>query len=73
MKKLPICLAVILLSPLSGSASELGQRVQVLERRVQALSDLVLRVDSLQREVQQLRGELELQNHAMEALKKRTD
>ncbi|OOZ36111.1 tol-pal system protein YbgF [Solemya velesiana gill symbiont] len=47
------------------------QRVQVLERKVKAMSSLILRLDALQREVQQLRGEVELQNHAMDALKKR--
>jgi tol-pal system protein YbgF len=47
------------------------QRVQVLERQVKALSDLVLRMDGLQREVQQLRGEVEVQNHALDVMKQR--
>lgn len=47
------------------------QRIELLERRLSAMSDLVLQVDALQREVQQLRGEIEVQNHAMDALKKR--
>lgn len=47
------------------------QRVDLLERKVRALSDLVLRLNTLQREVQQLRGEVEVQNHAVDALKKR--
>ncbi len=51
--------------------SEQMRRIELLERRLSAMSDLVLQVDALQREVQQLRGEIELQNHAMDALKKR--
>ncbi|MEE9357210.1 tol-pal system protein YbgF [Candidatus Vondammii sp. HM_W22] len=47
------------------------QRVDLLERKVRALSDLVLRLNTLQREVQLLRGEVEVQNHALDALKKR--
>ncbi len=54
-----------------AKAVPLEQRVQVLERKVKAMSNLILRMDGLQREVQQLRGEVELQNHAMDALKKR--
>jgi tol-pal system protein YbgF len=38
---------------------------------VDTLSKLVLRLDELQRDVQQMRGEMEEQRHAMELLKKR--
>jgi tol-pal system protein YbgF len=38
---------------------------------VDTLSNLVLRLDELQRDVQQMRGEMEEQRHAMELLKKR--
>ncbi len=47
------------------------QRVQLLERKLKAMSSLVVELGALQREVQQLRGEVEVQNHAMDALKKR--
>jgi len=47
------------------------QRIEVLERKVRVISELVLRLDSLQREVQQLRGEVEVQNHALESMKQR--
>lgn len=47
------------------------QRIEVLERKVRVISELVLRLDGLQREVQQLRGEVEVQNHALESMKKR--
>ena len=50
---------------------EQSRKIELLERKVSAMSDLVLQVDALQREVQQLRGEIEVQNHAMDALKKR--
>lgn len=49
----------------------LEQRLELLERRVGTFTDLMLRMDILQREIQQMRGEMELQNHAIEALKKR--
>ena len=64
---LPLAWAVSL--PLS--AADLEQRVEVLERQVRTMSELVLRMERLQREVQQLRGEMELQGNAMGALKKR--
>ena len=51
------------------SAAELEQRVQVLQRQVDALSRLVPRLDALQREVQQLRGEIELQGNTINILK----
>lgn len=58
----------------SGSANggpSLEQRVQTLERRISTLSTIVLRLDSMQQEIQQLRGDVELQSHDMEGLKKR--
>ena len=53
------------------SREDLQQRVNILERQVSSLSDMVLRLDTLTREMQQLRGEVELQNHSMDALKER--
>ena len=64
--------AVILLLCTQAQADPaLQQRLEVLERKVRALSDVVLRLDDLQREVRQLRGEVEVQNHALESLKQR--
>jgi len=56
--------------PQSGPSLE--QRINLLERRLenQGLADIVLSLQRLQQEVQQLRGEVELQNHTMDALKK---
>lgn len=50
----------------------LEQRIMLLERshKNQNLADLVVTLQRLQQEVQQLRGEVELQNHTMDALKK---
>ncbi|MCF6283023.1 MAG: tol-pal system protein YbgF [Candidatus Polarisedimenticolaceae bacterium] len=50
----------------------LEQRIGTLERRLrnQSMADIVLTLQRLQQEVQQLRGEVELQNHTMDALKK---
>lgn len=77
-----LLLPVILAGPVQAATSpvpirqalpekSVEQRVNLLERKVRALSDLVLRLNTLQREVQQLRGEVEVQNHAVDALKKR--
>ncbi len=53
--------------------ASLDQRLQRIERmlRNQSLSDIMLRLQRLQQEVQQLRGELEIQAHAIESIKKR--
>ncbi len=58
--------------PLKPQEVTLEQRISTLERRLenQGLADIVLTLQRLQQEVQQLRGEVELQNHTMDALKK---
>lgn len=58
-------------STASSKGPSLDQRIQMLERRISTLSNIVLRLDSLQQEVQELRGDIEVQNHAMESLRKR--
>ncbi|MCP3672286.1 MAG: tol-pal system protein YbgF [Gammaproteobacteria bacterium] len=55
----------------SPKKPSLEQRVQLLERRINTISNIVLRLDSLQQEMQQLRGDVETQNHAMESMKQR--
>ena len=47
------------------------ERIELLERRVQVLNDVLFRLDRLQQEIQQLRGDVELQSNSMEGLKKR--
>ncbi|MEW8367391.1 MAG: YbgF trimerization domain-containing protein, partial [Candidatus Thiodiazotropha taylori] len=49
------------------------QRLQRIERMLQnqSLADLVLQLQQLQREVQQLRGDVELQKHTMDAMSRR--
>jgi len=70
-----LCVAVfsgsITAAPKGPKPIPVEQRVQLLERKLKAMSSLVVQLDALQREVQQLRGEVEVQNHAMDALKKR--
>ncbi len=46
-------------------------RLQLVERRMQALTDILMRLDRIQQEIQQLRGDVELQGHNLELLKKR--
>ncbi len=58
-------------SSTSSKGPSLEQRVQMLERRINTLSNIVLRLDSLQQEIQELRGDIEIQNHTMESLRKR--
>ena len=54
-------------------APTLEQRLERLERILQnqSLTDVVMQLQRLQQEVQQLRGELELQSHTLDALNKR--
>ncbi len=66
-----LCAGIALGITAPVAAQDLEQRVAVLERQVRALSDVMLRLDTLTREMQQLRGEVELQSHAMDALKER--
>jgi tol-pal system protein YbgF len=49
------------------------QRLQRIERMLQnqSLADLVIQLQQLQREVQQLRGDMELQKHTMDAMSRR--
>lgn len=62
------CLAI----PPTVQAASLEERVQRLERMLSAQkqSDVVLQLQQLQREVQQLRGQLELQQHALKKLQR---
>ncbi len=57
----------------AAAPPSLEQRVQRLEQQMQGrgLIELMDRLDQLQREVQQLRGDVEVQGHALEQLKKR--
>ncbi|MET0065824.1 MAG: tol-pal system protein YbgF [Candidatus Thiodiazotropha sp.] len=57
----------------ADSAASLEQRLQRLERTMQnqSLADLVLQIQQLQREVQQLRGDVEMQKHTMDAMSRR--
>jgi len=70
-------LALVLLSVGTSvpavSKSELESRVQQLERKLdsRSLVDLMDQVKALQREVQQLRGDIEVQAHNMDGLQKR--
>ena len=75
MKKyLIIGLLLTAAAPLHAVKGEsLSQRVDQLERilRNQNLSDIVLQLQQMQQEMQQLRGEVEMQKHAIDALKRR--
>jgi tol-pal system protein YbgF len=55
------------------SKSELENRIQQMERKLdsRSLVDLMDQVKALQREVQQLRGDIEVQAHDMDGLQKR--
>jgi tol-pal system protein YbgF len=54
------------------SQEEMNKRVTRLERLVesQTFADMLTRIESLQQEVQQLRGQLEEQNHALEGMQR---
>ena len=66
-----LCLAPAMGATRAERQQAMVQRLELLERRVGTLTELMLRMDVLQREIQQMRGDMELQNHAIEALKKR--
>jgi len=55
----------------SPVALSIEDRLQLIERRMQALTDILMRLDRIQQEMQQLRGDTEMQAHALESLKKR--
>lgn len=55
----------------SAGTTSIDTRVERLERRISRLTDLMLQVDALKRENSELRGQIELQNNAFEALKRR--
>ncbi|MET0089961.1 MAG: tol-pal system protein YbgF [Candidatus Thiodiazotropha sp.] len=57
----------------ADSGASLEQRMQRLERMLQnqSLADLVLQIQQLQREVQQLRGDVEMQKHTMDEMSRR--
>ena len=57
----------------AASKAELEARIQQLERKLDSrgLVELLDQVSTLQREVQQLRGDIEVQTHSMQGLQKR--
>ena len=68
-----ICLLVAGTNASAISKGELETRVKQLERKLDSrgLLDLLEQVSNLQSEVQQLRGDIEVQTHNMEGLQKR--
>lgn len=56
-----------------GGNDDLARRIERLEQRLSSANqgDLVMQVDRLQQEIQQLRGELETQQHTLDALNRR--
>ncbi len=85
MQTLPRIIALCVLLGLTGTASaaesadkpaaklSLEDRMTRMENMLssQGLVDIVLKLESLQNEVQRLRGEIEVQHHTLEELKKR--
>ncbi|GMQ89182.1 MAG: tol-pal system protein YbgF [Gammaproteobacteria bacterium] len=68
-----ICLLVAGANASAVSKGELESRINQLERKLDSrgLVELLEQVSSLQSEVQQLRGDIEVQTHNMESLQKR--
>jgi len=72
----PVLLSCLLLAGANASAvskGELETRINQLERKLDSrgLVDLLEQVSNLQSEVQQLRGDIEVQTHNLESLQKR--
>ncbi len=57
--------------PAAAAGLSTDQRVERLERRMNSLTDLIMQVDALKRENSELRGQIELQSHTIESMKKR--
>ena len=70
---LTLCLGANAAVMAADNGQTLEQRLQRIERMLQnqSLADLVLQLQQLQREVQQLRGDVELQKHTMDAMSRR--
>ena len=70
---LAVCLLAFGTTVSAVSKDELEARIQKLERRLdsRSLVSLLEQVSALQREVQQLRGDIEVQTHSVESLQKR--
>ncbi len=68
-----VALLVMSASASAVSKAELESRIVQLERKLdsRSLVNLLDQVSALQREVQQLRGDIELQTHSLESLQKR--
>jgi len=68
-----ICLLVAGANASAVSKGELETRIKQLERKLdsRSLVDLLEQVSNLQSEVQQLRGDIEVQTHNLEGLQKR--
>ena len=68
-----LIVSALLAAPLQAAELPLEQRVQRLEKLVegQGLVDMYLRLETLQQEVQQLRGEVEVQTNTINGLKQR--
>lgn len=66
-------LLLVSMPALAVSKAELEARIQQLERKLdsQGLVQLLEQVEALQREVQQLRGDIEVQTHELKALQRR--
>ncbi len=71
--KATLLLALGVAFALPASAGELERRVERIERTLenQNLADVILQMQRLQQEVQELRGQLEVQTHRLEAQSQR--
>lgn len=68
-----LLVSTLIVAPLQAADAPLEQRLQRLEKLVegQGLVDMYLRLETLQQEVQQLRGEVEVQANTIKGLKQR--
>lgn len=72
MKRLAIALLLCSLPPLTAAADlSTSQRLELLERRVNQVTNLTLQLDQLRSENRQLRGEIESLGYELEQLKRK--
>ncbi len=68
-----LCVSFFLASPVWAKKPTVEQRIQKLERLLagKGLVDMLIKLEELQKEVQVLRGEVEMQTHTLASIKKR--
>ena len=68
-----VCLLCMIAAPVHAQDSDIVQRLDRIERLLQSqgLLDMLQQIETLQTELSSLQGDIEMQNHSLEQMKKR--